>query len=77
MEKVVLFLMVMRPSIKDHEHLRCVKKARADIQLSESIRANKNQKVFLVNEKNKYHLILLISQYLRDDARLCIRIFEM
>ena len=41
-------------SIKDHEHLRRVKKVCADIQLSESMEAYKNQEVFLANEKNKH-----------------------
>jgi len=40
--------------IKDYEHLRCVKKICADIQLSESMEAYKNQKVLLTNEKNKH-----------------------
>ena len=41
-------------SIKDHEHLRRVKTVCADIQLSESMEAYKNQEVFLANEKNKH-----------------------
>ena len=57
------------PSIKDHEHLRRVKKLCADIQLNESMEAYKNQEVFLANEKNKHQFILLISQYLRDDGQ--------
>jgi len=40
--------------IKDHEHLRRVKKVCADIQLSESKEAYKNQEVFLANEKNRH-----------------------
>ena len=58
------------PSIKDHEHLRRVKKVCADIQLNESMEAYKNQEVFLANEKNKHQFILLISQYLRDDGQI-------
>ena len=57
------------PSIKDHEHLRRVKKVCADIQLSESMEAYKDQEVFLANEKNKHQLIILISQYLRADRQ--------
>ena len=57
------------PSIKDHEHLRRVKKVCTDIQLSESMEAYKNQEVFLTNEKNKHQFILLISQYLKDDGQ--------
>ena len=46
-----------RPTIKDHEHLRHVKKVCAEIQLSESMEAYKNQEVFLTNEKNKHQFI--------------------
>ena len=57
------------PSIKDHKHLRRVKKVCADIQLSEPMEAHKNQEVFLTNEKSKHQFILLISQYLKDDGQ--------
>ena len=33
------------------------------------MKAYKNQKVFLANEKSKHQFILLISQYLRDDGQ--------
>ena len=56
-------------SIKDHEHLRCVKTVCADIQLNESMEAYRNQEVFLVNERNKHQFILLISRYLRHDRQ--------
>jgi len=39
------------PSIKDHEHLRRVKKVCANIQLSESMEAYKNQEVFQMKKK--------------------------
>ena len=58
------------PSIKDHEHLRRVKKTCAGIQLSEFMEAYKNQEVFLANESNKSQFILLLSQYLRDDGQI-------
>ena len=58
-----------RPTIKDHKHLRLVKMVCAEIQLSESMEAYKNQKVFLTNEKNKHQFILLISQYLKDNGQ--------
>ena len=57
------------PSLKNHEHLRRIKKVCADIQLSESMEAYKNQEVFLANEKNKQQFILLISQYLSDNGQ--------
>ena len=56
------------PSLKDHEHLRRIKKVCADIQLSESMEAYKNQEVFLASKKNKQQFILLISQYLSDNG---------
>ena len=39
------------------------------IQLNESMEAYRNQEVFLVNERNKYQFILLISLYLRDNGQ--------
>ena len=57
------------PSIKDHEHLRRAKKICADVQLSESMEAYKDQEVFLANEKNKQQFIQLIGRYLRDDGQ--------
>ncbi len=41
------------PSIKDHEHQRRVKKACADIQLCESMKALVDKETFLSNERNK------------------------
>ncbi len=57
------------PSIKDHEHQRRAKKVCADIQLSESMEAYRNQEVFLANEKNKNQFILLISKYMRENGQ--------
>lgn len=46
------------PSIKDHEDLRRVKKVCADIQLSESMEAYKNQEVFLqMKEQTSIYII--------------------
>ena len=52
MEKAVLFLDSYEKglSLNDHEHLKCDKVC-ADVQLSESMEAYKNQEVFLANKK--------------------------
>ena len=58
------------PSIKDHEHKRRVRKACADIQLTESMEAHVNQETFLLNEGNKAQFITLLSHYLKSDAQI-------
>ncbi len=66
---VVFYGYEQGPSKKDHEHQRRAKKVCADIQLSESMEAYRNQEVFLANEKNKNQFILLISKYLRENGQ--------
>ena len=58
-----------RPSIKDHEYERRVKKACADVQLNESMEAYVNQEVFLSNEGNKVQFISLLRWYLQSDGQ--------
>ncbi len=58
------------PSIKDHEHVRRVHKACADIQLAESTRASVDQQIFLSNMKNKSQFITLLSHCLRADGQI-------
>ncbi len=58
------------PSIKDHEHVRRVHKACADIQLAESMRASVDQQIFLSNMKNKSQFITLLSHCLRADGHI-------
>lgn len=58
------------PSIKDHEHLRRVKKRCADIQLAESMKASVDQQTFLSNMKNKSQFITLLSHYLKADRQI-------
>ena len=57
------------PSIKDHEHLRRVKKACANIHLDQRMEAYKNQEIFLANKTNKHQFVLLLSTYLQDDGQ--------
>lgn len=60
------------PSIKDSEHnrraLHC-RKACADIQLTESVKAHANQEVFLTNQHNKAQFVTLLSKYLHSDSQ--------
>ena len=55
------------PSIKDHEHQRRVGTC-ADIQLSESTKAQSDQHTFLSIEKNKCQFITLLSQSFEADG---------
>ena len=60
---------VQGPSIKDSEHQRRVRKACADIQLSECMDAYLNQETFS-NRWNKAQFISLLSRYLVSDAQI-------
>ena len=72
METVALFFDGYKQglSIKEHEHERRVRKACADIQLTESMEAHVNQETFFSNEGNKaQEFISLLSRYLESDAQ--------
>ncbi len=58
------------PSTKDHEHVRRTKRACADIQLIESMKAHVNQETFFSNEGNKAQFISLLSRYLTSDGQI-------
>lgn len=70
METVALFLTA---TSKVHRlrtmSIREVRKACADIQLTESMEAHVNQETFLSNEGNKAQFITLLSHYLKSDAQ--------
>jgi len=56
------------PSTKDHEHIRRSGNTTADILITLSTEAHKNQEAFLKNENNKKQLIAILTQRFQNEG---------